>query len=132
MRTVDQSQMHKDHLNWNSEVGMWEQDIRMWYQELESLGNALESIQAACEEHEKGLDAHLRAIREHSSSFQLDESYLAMIEPNTYPDNEVTAIHNEKSKHHQIHKDAHLRLKQYHHLVMVLTKQMKKVLEGPI
>ncbi len=124
--------MHKDHINWVSEIEMWEQDIRMWYQELEALRNALTSIKEACEEHEKGLDAHLRSIKRQHGSVQLAESYLAMIEPGGYPDADLNTKHEEKRRLQIIHRDAHDRLKRYQHLIMILTRQMKNLLEGPI
>ena len=134
MRAVDQNEMHKDHPDWNSEVAMWERDTRMWYKELEVLINALMSIKTGCEEHEKGLDTHLRTIKGHQHSLNIDESDLTMIDPSLsgYPAADVTARHNKESKQQQIQRDAHARLKEYHHLIMVVTKSMKKALAGPL
>lgn len=132
MKDSDQSQMHQDHVRWRSEAAMWEQDIRMWYQELQALKNALRSIEQACAAHKEGLDVHARLIKGHQHSLQLKESYLAMIEPSGHRDGDAAAKHLEQEKQHQVQKDAHARLKKYHHLIMVLTKNMKKVLEGPM
>lgn len=132
MKATEQKKMHEDHVQWKSDMTMWQQDIRMWYQELEALRSALQSITKACNDHESGIDAHAHRIETFQNEIRQDELNLGMIEPSGLPDLGELKLHQEKARQHAKQKDAHERLKKYHHHVMVVTKNMKKALEGPM
>ncbi len=132
MSIIHQSQMHQDHVDWNYEIAIWELDARMWRQELEALNHTLSSLKIACEEHEKNLDVHLRSVKKHQHFFQVHESRLTMVAQGGYLDCNLSALHNKNGEEQQTQRSAHARMKQYHHLIMVLAKQLNKLLEGPI
>lgn len=124
--------MHDDHIQWSSDMAMWEQDIRMWHQELEALRGALRSIERACKEHEYGIGAHSRSIKNLRNGIRQDELNLGMIEPSGLSDHGALKMHRQKAVQHESQKEAHERMKKYHHLMMVVTKNLKKALEGPM
>jgi len=129
MSKADQTTMHHDHVLWNSDIEMWHQDVSIWKQELEALKNAMISIELTIENHEKSIDAHLMTIDEHRKRLAKHDLDLALISPGSRSDMELADSHEDERGRHSIQKEAHERLKKYHHQTMVHVKSLKKALD---
>jgi hypothetical protein len=120
--------IHQEHTSWVSDLQMWSKDLRICYEEMEALKETLEFINDAVKSHEDGLMDHLKMLIDHSNKLNKHEREILYIVEGTGLDSKLTDLHKGEANHHDIYRDAHERLKKYHHTVMTRARSFKKSL----
>ncbi|MCG8322646.1 MAG: hypothetical protein MI921_24310 [Cytophagales bacterium] len=128
-KSITQLSMHQDHTVWESEIRMWQEDLKFWKKELNQLKEDLIVIASAAEKHLEATDHHEKSIAEHHSFLQKHETDLSILLENTGLDRELAARHLNEQQKHNLQKDAHERIKKYHHTIVALCKALRKAIE---
>src|SRR5690348_2615246 len=63
MKTSIDTQLHRDHCQWNQDRAMWHDDLRVWEEEIDEAVAKLRRIEAALEQQKHNLQVHAAAIR---------------------------------------------------------------------
>jgi hypothetical protein len=63
MNASSDTQMHRDHCQWNQERALWHDDVRIWEEELEEIAAKLKRVEAALAQRKHALQVHAAAIR---------------------------------------------------------------------
>lgn len=121
--------IHQDHREWTSDLEMWMLDLKMWEEEIEALNNSLIYIGQAVEQHADGMQVHRTMLREHMERITKHEKDITYLPEGSDLDGELTEAHQQEARRHKVQRDAHERIKKFHHKVMVLTKELRKSLE---
>lgn len=121
---------HQDHGRWESDLEMWSLDLKMWEEEAVALNDALSFITEAVKKHEESLMDHLKTLMDHRDKLNQHEKDITYLIEGTPLDDKLMESHNLEDKQHEIYRNAHERLKRYHHTLIALTKGLKKALES--
>jgi hypothetical protein len=73
---------------------------------------------------------HLKMLIDHSNRLNQHERDIKFVVEGTSLDTKLSDMHHDEATHHEIYRDAHERLKRYHHEVMTITRGLKKTLEA--
>lgn len=130
MEQLDHLQIHHEHKLWDSDLQMWSLDLKMWNEESQALNHALAFINEAVKKHEEALAFHLKSLMEHQDKLHNHEKDITILVEGTPLDTKLQEEHADEAKRHEVYRDAHERLKRYHHMLMALTKGLKKALES--
>jgi hypothetical protein len=111
--------IHQEHRDARSEHHMWLEDIDGWRSEHRRAAAMLAQVQTALLEHDAALEAHAATIRLHEVEIDRHERALASHErgvPEADPE-KLAEVHKAQLDKHAHARDAHQRIKSYHHLV---------------
>ena len=63
MKRYSDTQVHRDHCQWNEERALWHDEIRMWEEEIEKASAKLRRVEAVLAQQKHDLQVHAAAIR---------------------------------------------------------------------
>jgi hypothetical protein len=98
---TDHSQLHGEHLTWQSEHERWTKDLAAWRDEAASLTSRLGDLLGSA------LDGHEREVTSHKASIDKHESTLAAAEHEANPDDTLHAAHKEQGERHAAGRARH-------------------------
>ncbi|WP_350101366.1 hypothetical protein [Fulvivirga sp.] len=130
MKMHNHLKIHQDHCRWESDLEMWSLDLKMWEEESEALNDTLSFITEAIKNHEESLMDHLKTLIDHRNKLNQHEKDITFLIEGTPLDDKLRESHTNEDKYHEIYRNAHERLKRYHHTLIALTKGLKKALES--
>ncbi|HVK11432.1 MAG TPA: hypothetical protein VM597_21865 [Gemmataceae bacterium] len=120
--------LHADHRAWLADLSLWQDDVREWRAEL---GRALDDLRAAegllrahaqgIDEHAVELDAEEEAVRQHECGIVLVERAGGL----------EAGPHDDQAARHPRRREAHERLKKYHHTVLARVSLLLKAITAP-
>jgi len=125
--------MHVEHLNWQTDVSLWKDELDLWRKELARASDDLRRAEQALEGLAQSLDRHTlqllkeeQEVRRHERAIALDteDGYGQLIPP---PSN-----HTAEADRHRKARDAHERLKRYHHTTLARMSLLLKAIAEPV
>jgi septal ring factor EnvC (AmiA/AmiB activator) len=126
--------MHGEHKQWEADIAMWRDDVRMWQKELKQVRSELKELKDRLSEHRKALAAHLRGLRKQTRTLGGHEHALAEYETGGVGEDLVALAkaHGQEIDRHTLQREAHERIKKYHHVVIAQWSHFFKSLAGPV
>lgn len=125
MNTLTRTEMHRDHREWESEVGLWRDDLSIWQEELTEMQARLRDA----------LELHSQKLRQHGSGIRLEElqaceheHVLAVTEKGDAVELPFASVtrHNHEAEQQARNRQSHDELKTRHHVMLA---EMKRLLE---
>mgnify|MGYP001034689609 CR=1 FL=1 len=122
-----------DYRQWDYVHSTWRVDIERWRREHESALAQLAKLQEIIRLHGDALNSHAEAVERHHQSLQ--DNARAMSEYQSQGGGEgvqqrMASHHNELAEQHEAQRDAHERIKKYHHTVMAHLATMKTAIDA--
>jgi septal ring factor EnvC (AmiA/AmiB activator) len=126
--------MHSEHKQWESDIAMWKDDARMWQKELKQVQSELKELKERLSDHRKGLAEHVKALRKHARTSGGHEHALAEYETGGEGEDLIALAksHGQEIDRHALVRDAHERIKKYHHTVLAEWSHFFKSLAEPV
>jgi hypothetical protein len=124
--------MHKDHIVWDSDCKIWLEDLDKWDFEIDEIQKNLKAVRRYLKYHNKSLKKHRETIMAHKEKEVSHEAMLSALEEHSPVDEAMAMDHQAETRFHFLQKDAHERLKKYHHQIAALTAGLKKAIESAI
>lgn len=130
MKVYNHLKIHQDHLKWKSDLEMWSLDLKMWEDEIKTLKDSLSFIEEAVKNHEDSLMDHIKSLMDHHEKLDHHEKDITFLIEGSTLDTKLVEYHDLEDIQHEINRNAHERLKRYHHTVVALTNGLKKAFES--
>ncbi|MEX2286399.1 MAG: hypothetical protein WD648_04865 [Planctomycetaceae bacterium] len=119
MTTKTHAELHADHMHWRNEIKMWRDDIEEWKKEQAKLFCEMEIALGA---NAAGLKEHAGSVNRHEASIVHHEHFIAECERSTTSPGNAGAVlaedHKKEVGKHDGLREAHERIKRYHHRAM--------------
>jgi hypothetical protein len=125
--------MQADHRQWDYIHSTWRVDIERWRGEHEASLLQLAKLQEMIRQHGEALESHAKAIERHQESLRDHGRAMSSYQGHGAgePLQETMASkHRENAERHEMHRDAHERIKKHHHTVMAHLTMLKTALEA--
>lgn len=129
METTNHLSMHQDHKVWRTENALWVDDLRMWDKEIDELTKQMEHIKQAVDNHVDAYHKHQEQILTQGNRLDQHEQEMAFLEEGSQTDNALIPDHSKENELHDKLRQAHERVKKYHHQVVVVVKGLTKALD---
>jgi ribosome-binding ATPase YchF (GTP1/OBG family) len=131
MTTHTHSVLHADHRLWQEEIEMWQIDLEEWEKERVKL---LAELEVALGAEVSGLKNHAQTIEQQREKVLQHEQFLADVDRSLRPiSNEIEArladAHDQEITNHARTREAHERLKRFHHRAMAKLSVVLKSLD---
>lgn len=133
MTTETPEKMHADHRRWESALSQWNDDLAEWDKELVQASQALRDAGAALDAHAAGVDAHARLMRREGQEVEDHEHLLACVARHQADHDRIGQCggHDAEGCRFARLRDAHERLKKYHHALMAKVSLLAKAAAEP-
>jgi hypothetical protein len=120
MTTTTLANLHFDHKHWRNEILLWRDDLEEWRKEQARL---LADIEIALGANVAGLKEHAGSIGSHEGHLLQHEHSISECERASTPRPDAVATiftddHEEEAKRQEQLRQAHERMKRYHHRSM--------------
>ena len=134
MTTATTEAMHADHRVWAMSLSQWQDDLALWHQELIRAGEELRKAGAILDAHASGLDAHARLLRRETEEVEDHEHLMACVARHQADHDRVAQAggHDAEATRYTRLRDAHERLKRYHHQLMAKVSVLAKAVAEPV
>ena len=134
MTTALHSEMHQDHLVWKSESGLWCDEVEFWNTEADRMEQQLREMLELLGSHRDALREHRAAIERRLESEDLHELQLALYEMGEagleLPG--LARVHQHTAEEQVRQRDAHARLRRYHHTLAALCMVLSRASRAPL
>ncbi|MEW4529674.1 MAG: hypothetical protein ACF8PG_05980 [Maioricimonas sp. JB045] len=113
-------QMHHEHHRWQTETAMWREDIARWRDEHRQ---RLAALQSAFDEHTSALEQHAEALAQQEEASVHHEHFIRELLESGRPgageiEQSWEEVHEEQRTRHNLHQQAHERIKRHHYKAM--------------
>ncbi|MFM7055931.1 MAG: hypothetical protein ACKO2P_03305 [Planctomycetota bacterium] len=134
MTTALHSEMHQDHLVWKSESGLWCDEVELWNTETDQMEQQLREMLELLGSHREALRDHRATIDRRRESEDLHELQLALYEMGEagleLPG--LAKVHQQTALEQVRQRDAHARLRRYHHTLATLCMMLSRASRAPL
>lgn len=134
MTTALHSEMHQDHLVWKAESGLWCDEVEFWNTETDRMEQQLREMLELLGSHRDALREHRAAIERRRESEDLHELQLALYEMGEagleLPG--LARVHQQTAEEQVRQRDAHARLRRYHHTLAALCMVLNRASRAPL
>jgi hypothetical protein len=125
--------LHAEHRDWETDISLWKDELETWLKELSRASGNLRRAERALESHAQALDRHTLDLLTEEQAVRRHERAMAQEagggrEGLVLPPGDHTA---ESERHHKM-RDAHERLKKYHHAILARLSVLLKVIAEPV
>lgn len=126
--------MHHEHQAWEAENSLWRDDIRAWQHELAQVLASLKDVEGLLNSHGEALRTHAAAIRLWEMESATHEHALVDFEKGASGEEllPMAKKHQTETTKQTQHRDAHERIKHYHHALIARANQLIKALQQPM
>jgi hypothetical protein len=130
MTDTTNQDLHADHRLWLSDLSLWQDDLREWRDELGRALDDLREAEAALRAHAQGLDQHGVAMDQEAEGIRQHECGIALTE--RAGAGLTAGPHEAQAARHPQRRDAHERLKRYHHTLIARVSLLLKAIREPV
>lgn len=134
MSTALHTDMHQDHAAWKSEAALWSDEVQFWNGETNRMEQQLREMLELLESHREALRAHQTTITRRQQSEDLHELQLALYEMGEagleLPG--LAKVHQQAGEEQIRQRDAHARLRRYHHTLAALCSVLIRACRAPV
>jgi hypothetical protein len=131
MGVLTHLEMHEEHRYWLSEHALWRDDVSIWEEEARKAVEDLKKVEAALRDHEEALRSHAETLGREEARLRKHEHELAEFEKGTGGTNDLIAMargHQGEGDRHGELRQAHERIKRYHHTIIAQCALLLKAL----
>jgi hypothetical protein len=134
MTTATNEAMHADHRTWAMALSQWQDDLALWHRELIQAGEELRQAGAVLDAHAGGLDSHARLLRREAEEVEDHEHLMACVARHQADHDRVaqTGGHDAEAARYARLREAHERLKRYHHQLLAKVSVLAKAVAEPM
>lgn len=134
MTTALHSEMHQDHLVWKAESDLWCDEVDFWRTETDRMEQQLREMLELLGSHRDAMREHRAAIERRRESEDLHELQLALYEMGEagleLPG--LSKVHQQTAAEQVRQRDAHVRLRRYHHTLAALCMMLSRASRAPL
>ena len=134
MTTALHTDMHADHAAWKSESSLWCDEVQFWNGETDRMEQQLREMLELLESHREALRSHQSAIARRQQSEDLHELQLALYEMGEagleLPG--LAKVHQQAGDEQVRQREAHARLRRYHHTLAALCAALGRACRSPL
>jgi len=125
--------LHSEHRDWESDASLWKDELETWLKELSRASGDLRRAERALEAHAQVPDRHTLDLLPEERDVRRHERAMAQVagggraQPVLPPGDHTAA-----AERHRKMRDAHERLKKYHHTVLARVAVLLKAIAEPV
>jgi hypothetical protein len=126
--TVNQD-LHADHRAWLADLSLWQDEVAEWRAELGRALDDLRRAEEALRAHAQGIDRHQVELVQEEEAIRQHECGIAIVER---AGGLEAGPHETQATRHPVRRQAHERLKRYHHTVLARVSLLLKGVAQPV
>jgi hypothetical protein len=113
MKPYSDTQLHRDHCEWNKERASWHDDLRIWEEEIEEAAAKLKRMEAVLAQQKHELQVHAAAIRIYQQRDGQREHALVRCERDGNDERRMLLahVHQHEIDEHQRQRERHEEIK---------------------